>query len=88
MTVGNDWFVSLRNGGTGDLTVTPQGAETINGGASLVLGPGDSATLVTDGLVWFTIGLSLWLLRERVRGYQVAGLLLAIAAQGTTLQLS
>ena len=57
VTVGNDWFVSLRNGGTGDLTVTPQGAETINGGASLVLGPGDSATLVTDGLVWFTIGL-------------------------------
>lgn len=57
VTVGNDWFVSLRNGGTGDLTVTPQGAETINGGASLVLGPGDSATIITDGLVWFTIGL-------------------------------
>ena len=57
VTVGNDWFVSLRNGGTGDLTATPQGAETINGGASLVLGPGDSATLITDGLVWFTIGL-------------------------------
>ena len=57
VTVGNDWFVSLRNGGTGDLTVTPQGAETINGGASLVLQPGDSATIVTDGLSWFTIGL-------------------------------
>ena len=57
VTVGNDWFVSLRNGGTGDLTVTPQGAETINGGASLVMAPGDSATLITDGLVWFTIGL-------------------------------
>jgi hypothetical protein len=57
VTVGNDWFVSLRNGGTGDLTVTPQGAETINGGASLVMAPGDSATLITDGLIWFTIGL-------------------------------
>ena len=57
VTVGNDWFVSLRNGGTGDLTVTPQGAETINGGASLVMAPGDSATLVTDGLIWVTIGL-------------------------------
>ena len=56
-TVGNDWFVSLRNGGTGDLTVTPQGAETINDGASLVMAPGDSATLITDGLIWFTIGL-------------------------------
>lgn len=57
VTVGNDWFVSLRNGGTGDLTVTPQGVETINGDASLVMAPGDSATLITDGLVWFTIGL-------------------------------
>ncbi len=57
VTVGNDWFVSLRNGGTGDLTVTPQGAETVNGGASLVMAPGDSATLITDGLSWFTIGL-------------------------------
>lgn len=57
VTAGNDYFVSLRNGGAGDVTVTPQGAETINGGASLVLQPGDSATIVTDGLNWFTLGL-------------------------------
>ena len=55
-TVGNDWFVALRNGGAGDITITPQGLETVNGGASLVLQPGDSATLVTDGSNWFTIG--------------------------------
>jgi hypothetical protein len=57
VTAGNDWFISLRNGGAGDLTVATQGAETINGGASLVLQPGDSATIVTDGLNWFTLGL-------------------------------
>jgi hypothetical protein len=57
VTVGNDWFVSLRNGGVGDITVTPQGLETVNGGASLVLQPGDSVTLITDGLNWFTLGL-------------------------------
>ena len=57
VTAGNDWFISLRNGGAGDLTVATQGAETINGDASLVLQPGDSATIVTDGLNWFTLGL-------------------------------
>lgn len=40
------------------------------------------ASLVVQVQVFFTIGLSLWLLRERVRGYQVAGLLLAIAGLG------
>lgn len=57
VTAGNDYFISLRNGGSGDVTVAPQGSETINGGASLVLQPGDSATVVTDGLNWYTLGL-------------------------------
>ena len=57
VTAGNDWFVALRNGGAGDVTVATQGSETINGGASLVLQPGDSATIVTDGINWFTLGL-------------------------------
>ena len=57
VTAGNDYFVALRNGGVGDVTVATQGAETINGGASLVLQPGDSATIVTDGLSWYTLGL-------------------------------
>jgi hypothetical protein len=57
VTAANDYFVSLRNGGVGDVTIAPQGAETINGGASLVLQPGDSATLITDGSNWYTLGL-------------------------------
>ena len=57
VTAGNDWFISLRNSGAGDITVATQGLETINGGASLVLQPGDSATIVTDGINWFTLGL-------------------------------
>ena len=53
----NDWFVSLRNEGTGNCVVTPQGAETVNSAASLTLSPGDSVTLITDGANWFTLGL-------------------------------
>lgn len=57
VTVGNDWFVAVRNEGTGNCVVTPQGLETVNGAASLTLNPGDSVTLITDGLNWFTLGL-------------------------------
>ena len=57
VSVGNDWFVSLRNEGAGNCVVTPQGLETVNSAASLTLAPGDSVTLITDGLDWFTLGL-------------------------------
>ena len=57
VTVMNDWFVALRNEGTGNCVVTPQGLETVNSAASLTLAPGDSVTLITDGLNWFTLGL-------------------------------
>lgn len=55
--VGNNWFVNIRNGGTGNLTIDPSGAETINDAATLTLLPGDSAVVVTDGSEWWTIGL-------------------------------
>lgn len=57
ITVGNDYFLAVRNGGAGDVTVAPQGLETVNDGATLTLQPGDSATLMTDGLNWYTLGL-------------------------------
>lgn len=56
-TAGNNFFVFVRNEGGGDLTVDPAGSETINSEATLVLRPGDSATLITDGINWYTIGL-------------------------------
>ena len=55
--VGNDWFVHVRNSGTGDLTVLPDSIELINEVASLALSPGDSATFITDGTDFYTIGL-------------------------------
>lgn len=56
-SVGNDFFVSVRNGGTGNLTVDPSSTETVNDATTLVLLPGDSIILVTDGTEWFTVGL-------------------------------
>lgn len=55
-TLGNDWFVQVRNAGTGDLTIDPNSSETINGAATLTLSPGDSCIVVTNGVEFWTIG--------------------------------
>lgn len=53
---GNDWFFDARNSGSGGLTIAPSGGELINGQASLVFNPGDSARVITDGSNFYTIG--------------------------------
>lgn len=55
-TLGNDWFCYVRNNGTGALTVTAPGGETIDGGSSLVYNPGDSSLVICDGSNFFSIG--------------------------------
>jgi hypothetical protein len=48
-TVGNNWFVMIRNGGTGILTVYPSGSDTIDGNASQQLQIGESFVVVSNG---------------------------------------
>jgi len=55
-TLGNDWFLMVRNSGTGTLTVTPASG-LINGAASIALQPADSAFIVCSGTAFFTVGL-------------------------------
>lgn len=55
-TLGNDWFVMVRNNGTGDLTVDPNSSELINGSTTLTLSPGDSAIIVSSGTQFYTVG--------------------------------
>jgi hypothetical protein len=57
VTVGNNYFVMVRNQGGGALVIDPAGAEQINSLSTVSMQPGDSATLITDGVSWFTIGL-------------------------------
>lgn len=57
VAAGDGWFVQVRNGGQGDLTVDPSGSELINAASTLRLQPGDSAVVVSDGVQWYTIGL-------------------------------
>jgi hypothetical protein len=55
-TLGNDWFIMLRNSGTGTLTVATASG-LINGVASVAFQPGDSAFIVCSGTAFFTVGL-------------------------------
>lgn len=56
-TLGDNWFMFLRNNGTGALTVTGTGGNTINGSASIVFQPTDSAIIVCSGTTFYTVGL-------------------------------
>lgn len=54
--VGDNWFVYLRNSGSGAITADPPGLETIDGAPFLSFQPGESAIIVSDGANYFTIG--------------------------------
>ena len=47
--VGNDWFIMIRNNGTGILTIATTGTDTIDGDSSKQLQITESLVLVSDG---------------------------------------
>ena len=54
--VGDNWFVYLRNSGSGAIAADPPGLITIDGNVSLSFQPGESAIIVSDGANFHTIG--------------------------------
>ena len=56
--VGNSFFFMLRNSGSGTLNIVPPSGD-IDGGSSINLDPNDSCFIFTDGVDFFTIGLTL-----------------------------
>lgn len=55
-TVGNDWFMYLRNSGGGQVTVTPSGINTIDGLATKDYQPSESSVIISDGTNFYTLG--------------------------------
>lgn len=55
-SVGANWFIDLRNSGSGAVTVDPSGAVLIDGSSTKIYNPGDSSTIVCDGLAYYTVG--------------------------------
>jgi hypothetical protein len=49
-TVGNGWFVMVRNGGSGIVTLTPSGTDTIDTNVTQQLQPTESLVIVSNGV--------------------------------------
>ena len=52
--VGNNWFTIIRNGGTGILTLTPSGTDTIDGNSDMQLQLTESVVVVSNGLTGYS----------------------------------
>lgn len=58
-SAGDKFFVFIKNDGTGTVTITPSGADTVDNAVSVALGPNDSAMICSLGSAnaWVTVGL-------------------------------
>jgi hypothetical protein len=54
--LGIGWFCYVSNGGSGAITVDPNGAQTIDGASTKSYSPGESSIIFSDGANLFTIG--------------------------------
>lgn len=76
----DNWFMFLRNSGTGALTVACSGGDVINGSATIILQPADSCIIVCSGAAFYTVGLG--------RNTQFAFTQLTKAVTGGTVTLT
>lgn len=73
-----DFFVYVKNSGTGTVTVVPYSGETVDGSSSFPLQPGESIVLISNNLTtWLTVGYG------RSTLYQFSSLTLDVSAGGT-----
>lgn len=57
-TLGSTFTCVVRNTGTGTITIDPNGAETISGGATVALGSGNMVVLTCDGVTFTVSGIT------------------------------
>lgn len=55
-SVGNNWFVLLKNNGTGTLTINTTGSQLIDDGLTKTFAPNESAFIISTGTAYVTVG--------------------------------
>jgi hypothetical protein len=80
--VSNDFFMELRNQGTGTMTISPVGGELIDGSASVVLQLNESCFINAGTGAWYTVG------RGRNTQFNFTQLLKTITGGVVTLSLT
>lgn len=58
-SVGNNFYIQVRNSGNSSITIQPSGSDEINELTNLTMNVNDSAFIVCDGTNWFTLGLGI-----------------------------
>ena len=53
-TADNGFFIIVKNASAGDVTIVPNGSETIDGASSLIINPNNSAVIMCDGTAWYS----------------------------------
>ncbi len=56
-SLGNNWFMFVRNSGSGTLTVATTGGDLFNGSSTVSLQAGDSCIIVCSGTAFYSVGL-------------------------------
>jgi hypothetical protein len=52
---GEGFYISVKNQGTGTVTIDPDAGETIDGAATKTIPAGQSALVITNGTTWYTL---------------------------------
>jgi len=87
-TVGNNWFTIIRNSGTGVLTLTPAGTDTIDGNINMQLQLTESVVIVSNGSTGFNTyayGRSNSFAFTQLAQVVTGGTLTLTAAQGSAI---
>jgi hypothetical protein len=55
-SAGEGFFFAVANNGSGTLTIQPNGSDQIDGGASSIYQPTQSAFIIDSGTAWYSVG--------------------------------
>lgn len=81
-TLGSTWFTYVHNNGSGSVVLDPNGAETIDGAATITLNQGESCMVICTGAAFLTVG------RGRSITNTVTALSKSVAGSGDTVLTS